>query len=225
MSTAAPISPPQQLALFDLDGTLTWQDTLVPFMAGYLRRHPAHCARWWRAPAAGLRYVVDRDRGKLKSRAIRMTMGGDVRTQVDAWAAEFVAALASRHMLRPAALAVLERHRAAGHHLVLLSASPDLYVPHIGRLLGFERTLCTEIKWNGDRLDGALATANRHGAEKVACLAHLRAVYRGVRITAYGNSASDLPHMRLADHALLVNANAATRRSAAAQGIATDDWT
>ena len=47
------------------------------------------------------------------------------------------------------ALAALQVHRAAGDHLVLLSASPDLYVPLIGRLLGFERTLCTEIRRGG----------------------------------------------------------------------------
>jgi hypothetical protein len=28
------------VALFDLDGTLTWRDTLLPFLAGYLIRHP-----------------------------------------------------------------------------------------------------------------------------------------------------------------------------------------
>ena len=38
------------LAIFDLDGTLTWRDTLVPFLAAYLRAHPRRLARLWRLP-------------------------------------------------------------------------------------------------------------------------------------------------------------------------------
>jgi phosphoserine phosphatase len=41
---------------------------------------------------------------------------------------------------------------------------------------------------------------------------------------AYGNSASDLMHLREADRATLVNGNAAARRGAAEVGIAVTDW-
>ena len=33
------------LALFDLDGTITRRDTLLPYVAGFLLRHPARLAR------------------------------------------------------------------------------------------------------------------------------------------------------------------------------------
>jgi phosphoserine phosphatase len=42
---------------------------------------------------------------------------------------------------------------------------------------------------------------------------------------AYGNSASDLDHMRQADRALLVNANAAARALAGQSGIPASNWT
>jgi phosphatidylglycerophosphatase C len=212
------------LALFDLDGTLTWHDTLAAFLAGYLIRHPRKLLALWRLPAALARYAANRDRGALKSRVIRMVMGGDPRSSIEAWAESFVGSLHSRRMFRPAALAALEAHRAAGDHLVLMSASPDLYVPRIGRLLGFERTLCTEVIWRGDLLDGGLKTPNRYGEEKLRCLAWLRTQYPALRIVAYGNSASDLIHMREADGAILVNGNAAARRRAAGSGIPTAEW-
>jgi phosphoserine phosphatase len=41
---------------------------------------------------------------------------------------------------------------------------------------------------------------------------------------AYGNSDSDLPHLRQADRALLDNANSAARRAADDEGIAVGDW-
>ncbi len=213
------------MALFDLDGTLTHRDTLVPFLAGYVARHPARLARLWRLAPAVLGYALGgRDRGLLKSRAIRAVMAGDSRTLIDGWAERFVAELRPRGAFRASGLAVLEAHRSAGDRLVLLSASPDLYVPLIGRLLGFERTVCTEIRWDGDRLDGALRTPNRWGAEKVRCLEQLRDDYEQATVTAYGNSSSDIPHLALAEHALLVNGNAAARRGAARAGIPTGEW-
>ncbi|MDB6086755.1 MAG: family hydrolase, partial [Gammaproteobacteria bacterium] len=208
------------VAVFDLDGTLTWRDTLLPFLAGYAWRHPSRLLRLWRLPVAIAGYFTSRcDRGLLKSRVIRAVMGGDSRSMVDAWSEAFVGSLKRRDAFRPAALAVLEAHRAAGHPLVLLSASPDLYVPRIGDLLGVERTLCTELEWQSipsheDRLDGELRTPNRRGEEKSRCLAWLRTQYPHLPVVAYGNSESDLPHLRQADRALLVNGGARARRSA-----------
>jgi phosphatidylglycerophosphatase C len=164
------------------------------------------------------------DRGLLKSRAIRTVMAGDRHALIQGWAERFVADLKPRGAFRAAGLAVLEAHRLAGDRLVLLSASPDLYVPLIGRLLGFERTVCTEIRWNGERLDGALQTPNRWGEEKVRCLEQLRADYAHASVTAYGNSVSDIPHLALAERALLVNGNAAARRTAVRAGIPTAEW-
>jgi phosphatidylglycerophosphatase C len=216
---------PRHLTVFDLDGTLTWHDTLLPFLAGYVARHPRKLLRLWRLPGALLSYAVRaRDRGLLKSRVITMVMGGDPRTQVDGWAAEFVASMQRRGFFRPAALEALAAHRRSGDFLVLLSASPDLYVPRIGALLGFDLTVCTEMAWSGDLLDGTLRSQNRHGDEKCRVLDDLRARHPGLPVAAYGNSASDLPHLCTANRPLLVNGNAAARRAAAIQGVPVDDW-
>jgi phosphatidylglycerophosphatase C len=212
------------IALFDLDGTLTWRDTLLPFLLGYARRRPHRALRLWQLPLALARYWQDRDRGALKSSVIRMLMRNEKRSVVNAWAQNFVAELKRKQRFRPVALAVVEAHRAAGDHLVLLSASPDLYVPQVGQMLGFERTLCTEIEWQGERLDGRLKTPNRRGEEKLHCLAWLREQYPDSPVIAYGNSASDLDHMRQADRALLVNADSAARRLAAKWNIAVSYW-
>ena len=207
-----------------MDGTITWRDTLLPFLLGFVRRRPDRALKLWRLPIALARYWQQRDRGALKSSVIRMLMRGERRTVLDAWAQDFVAQLKPKHQFRPLALAVLEAHRAAGDHLVLLSASPDLYVPLIGELLGFERTLCTEVEWQGERLDGRLKTPNRRGEEKLHCLAWLRKQYPGSAVIAYGNSASDLDHLRQADRALLVNADSAARRLAAKWNVAVSYW-
>jgi phosphatidylglycerophosphatase C len=224
MTASETEGPRRWVALFDLDGTLTWRDTLLPFLMSFLRRHPGRLLRLWRLPFALLDFLARRDRGALKSRAIRMVMGGASRAIIDACADSFADTAALGRRLRPAALAVLDAHRTAGDELVLLSASPDVYVPRIGRSLGFGRTLCTELVWQGERLVGTLKTANRRGSEKTRCLGWLRTQYPDLPIVAYGNSASDLDHMCKADRALLVNGSAAARARAKQCGIPTANW-
>jgi phosphatidylglycerophosphatase C len=221
-SRAAVASP--GIALFDLDGTLTRRDTLLPYLLGFLARHPRRWPGLWRAAPALLGYPWHRDRGRLKSQMIRTVLGGEDRATVAAWSARFVRQLEARHAFHRQALAILEAHRAAGDRLVLLSASPDLYVPQIGAALGFDQVLCTQVRWQGDRLDGALLSANRRGPEKVRCLQALRREHPDRTIVAYGNSEPDLAHLELADRGVLVNAPRALRQRALRGRIVATDW-
>ncbi len=193
-------------------------------MFGFLRSHPALWSGLPRVlPALG-RFALRRaDRGTLKSAVIRATLGGRSRAELDAWTAQFVPRLLARGVWRDA-LARIAAHRTQGDALVLMSASVDLYVPAIGGALGFAETLCTPLVWDGGHLDGALAGVNLRGPAKARALKELRARYRGLEVTAYGNAASDLGHLCLADHGVLVNGNARTRRAAALLGLRCETW-
>ena len=214
-----------RLAIFDLDGTITRHDTLVPYALGFvIRKRP------WRVPAlllvlpALLAYAAGRsDRGELKSAFIRATLGGCRRVDLERWTATFVARLLARGVFA-GALESVRAHVRAGDHLVLLSASTDLYVPAIARALGFQEVVCTGLRWQGERLVGTLTTPNRRGAEKARCVAALQARYPGMQSLAYGNAASDIEHLQLVDHGVLVNGSAAARRAAARAGLTCADW-
>jgi phosphatidylglycerophosphatase C len=212
------------LAVFDLDGTLTRHDTLLPYLAGFVRRHPQRLARLPQVLPAIVRFALGlADRGAVKSAAIRALLGGGSRSEIESWTREFVSRLLARG-LRADALAALAAHRRAGDLLVLLSASPDLYVAVIGRALGFAQSVCTEVAWQGDRLDGHLLTPNRRGLEKAACIATLHREHPGLKLIAYGNAASDLEHLVLADQATLVNGGIRARRAAARQNVDCVTW-
>ena len=212
------------LALFDLDGTITRHDTLFPYVHGFLHRHPLHAPGVLRVIPAVVGFAVGSlDHGALKATFIRGTLGGCSRAQLDAWTARFVPRLLA-HGLFADALSAIEQHRRSGDELVLMSASVDLYVPAIARALGFSQCICTAVRWDGDRLDGALASPNRRGPEKARCLEALRGRFPQMPIIAYGNAASDLEHLRRADRAVLVNGSVRARRSAAAAGIGTVTW-
>ena len=212
------------LALFDLDGTLTRRDTLLPYLAGFLRQHPQRLARLALVLPALARFALGRaDRGAVKSAAIRAVLGGRTRQEIDAWTGEFVPRLLA-HGMRADALAALAADRRRGARLVLLSASPDLYVPAIGRALGFAETVSTGIAWDGERLTGRLTTPNRRGAEKARVLATLRREHPGLEVVAYGNSAGDLEHLALADRAMLVNGSVRARAAAGRLKIECVTW-
>ena len=210
--------------MFDLDGTITRHDTLVPYVLGFLRRHPGG---WLGLPCvvpAVLAFVMRKaDQGALKSSLIRATLGGRSRAAIESWTAQFVTGLVPRGVFADA-LERIEHHRAAGDTLVLLSASTDLYVPQLARVLGFSHSICTGVEWQGEILVGRLTTANRRGAEKVRCLQQLRAEYPGRGVSAYGNASADVAHLALADHPLLVNGSARARTLAATHGIPCATW-
>jgi len=214
-----------RLAIFDLDGTITRRDSLMPYALGFLVRR-----RLWRLPALLLvlpalgGYTVGLvDRGGLKSAFIRATLGGCRREDLERWTATFVARLIA-HGVFPQALEAIRAHIHAGDHLVLLSASTDLYVPAIAAVLGFQEVICTGVRWNGERLIGTLTTPNRRGGEKARCVIALRARHPGMQTIAYGNAASDIDHLKLVERALLVNGSRSARRAAILGGMSCIDW-
>ncbi len=212
------------LAIFDLDGTITRHDTLFPLVLRQLARRPWRLARLLLVAPAALRFLFDRDRGALKQSLLRATLRGTTRFEMAGLARDFVRDKIEHGCFREA-LATVRRHRDAGHHLVLMSASVDFYVPEFGRQLGFDHVISTEVLWRDDRLDGTLISANRRGEEKARCVRELLAEREHTETFAYGNSASDLPHLRLVRHGLLVNGSLAARREATELGVACVDWT
>jgi phosphatidylglycerophosphatase C len=208
-----------QLAVFDLDGTITHRDTLLPYVMGFPMSAPRKLLGVLVFCGTLILFVLGlRDHGQVKSAFIRSTLRGKTRAQVQAWTAEFVPSVLKDGVFADA-LNRIAHHRKEGARLVLMSASTDLYVPAFAAALGFDEVICTGIQWNGDRLDGHLTTPNRRGSEKTRCFEALRQAHPGLTTAAYGNAGSDLDHMRLADHPLLVNASASARREAARLGI------
>lgn len=195
-----------QLALFDLDGTITRHDTLVPYLCRICVRRPHRLLRVLAAlPGTLYRYAFHgRDRGALKQDLIVAGLGGLSRGEVARFNEGFVRNLLASG-LHDEARRQIEQHRAHGDYLVLMSASPDLYVPAIARALGFNETICTGVRWDGMILDGELVTPNRRDEEKVLCLDALRRRHPDTKIVGYANSASDLAHLVLCDRSYLVN--------------------
>lgn len=212
------------IAFFDLDGTITYRDTLFPLVLRLLSRRPLRLPRLLRVVPAVVRFAFDRDRGALKQSLLRATLRGIPRDELLHVSRDFVTDTLA-HRCFADALAAIRRHREHGHYLVLMSASVDFYVPEFGRQLGFDQVISTGAAWSGEELEGTLTTPNRRGEEKARCFQELVAARNDPQTFAYGNSGSDLPHLKLARHGLLVNGSLGARRAAATLGVATAEWT
>jgi phosphatidylglycerophosphatase C len=181
------------VAAFDFDGTLTRGGSMWQFLA-------AACGPW-RTLGAGVavlpRLVLaalagGRAADDAKEALLRRTLRGRPAAELAALGAGF----GRRHYLRRRRHDVgarLEQPRRQGHRLVVVSASPELYVGPAGAALGADAVIATRLAVGADgRLTGGYEGRNCRGEEKLARLREwIDANAPGALLWAYGNSAGD----------------------------------
>ena len=178
------------VAVFDFDGTITRWDTLLPFL-----RRAAGSARTARALLATALHVVRSAAGGRSRDAAKEDLLGRLLAGLPAPVAEDAAEAFADHLvarrLRVDTLRRMESHRAAGHEVVIVSASPELYVAPVARRLGVDAALGTRLAVGPDGcLTGRLVGRNCRGAEKVRRLQEW--LGGPVRVVAaYGDSRGD----------------------------------
>jgi len=190
------------LVAFDLDGTLTRRDTLLPFLRRAVGADRAVRSILAAAlPVARAVALGGAHRDRAKEALLRGVFAGVPREALTD-AAEAYADYVVNRGLRPDIRARVDWHRDEGHELVLVSASPELYVAPIGRRLGFDHVLATRLEIGpDDRFTGRLVGRNCRGPEKVARLREWRS--EGLAIAyAYGDSEGDREMLELAARGL-----------------------
>jgi phosphatidylglycerophosphatase C len=183
------------VAAFDLDGTITRRDTLLPFLLAVAGRR--------RVARAGAAIAGTRGgRTARKEALLRHTLGGRPRAELEPVAEAYAAGVVERG-LRPSMRAAVEEHLAAGHRVVIVTASPELYASPLGHRLGVDEVLGTVLEVDGaGTLTGRLAGPNCRGDEKAARLLELLGAERPEHLHAYGNSGGDDALLALADTAV-----------------------
>jgi phosphatidylglycerophosphatase C len=191
------------VAAFDVDGTVTDRDCVVPFMRRVTGAHrivPRLAAR----PDRLISVLARRDRDQLKALAAAAAFRGRrydeladlgvgfARTVHDGW-------------LRGDTVEALRTHVASGDRVVLVSASFEVYLRPLGELLGVDDVLATRLQLADGVATGELDGPNCRGPEKVHRLhewIHAECGARDkVRVVAYGDSAGDRELLADADEA------------------------
>ena len=202
-----PVTRTSNIIVFDLDGTLTERDTYLPFLLGFLVRHPW---RFWRIMHLGFAVAIHligwRDNTWLKKVFLNAFMGGLSKQALSAWVDKFTHNILANG-LRGGAIERLRLHLQEGDTVILASASLDIYVQPLGRALGFEHIICTQVAWDTKGcITGELRNSNCYGQEKVTQLSDWLRLhgYEGVNI-AYTDHHSDLPLLNWAKNGIVVN--------------------
>jgi phosphatidylglycerophosphatase C len=192
------------VAAFDLDGTLTEGGSVFPWLKSIAGK-----GRTWRAAASlALPLTIGAIRSSrfadsAKERLFRKLLAGIDEQVIVAQSRTFAREHLDREG-RELLLARLEWHRDQGHDVVLVSASPQLYVDAMTEYLGANGGLGTRLAVDPrGRLSGGYLGKNCRGSEKLRRLDEWIAERRYPTppvVFAYGNSRGDRRMLSGATH-------------------------
>jgi phosphatidylglycerophosphatase C len=187
-----PPAPDQRpVAAFDFDGTLSRRDTFLPFLQKVCGAQRLYRALARSGPALSRMAVGRADRDAVKDALLVRLLAGHPADQLAEQGVAYAQFLRSSDRLRPDTLARAREHVDRGHRVVLVSASPSVYLEPLAADLGFDAALATRLEVD-DRgcITGRMLGGNCRGPEKVA---RLEAWLAGGEppVYAYGNSSGD----------------------------------
>jgi HAD superfamily hydrolase (TIGR01490 family) len=200
------------LALFDLDHTLLPIDSADTWSHLVVARGGLDAATY----GARIRGFADEYRaGTFDVDAyVRFQMellAAFPRAQLDGWHREFMA----QHVtpaLRAEARALVERHRAAGHALALITGTNAYVVTPIARAFGIEHVLAVEPEELDGRFTGRIVGTHTYQEGKVRkveeWLARRGHSLHEIVTTFYSDSVNDLPLLERVNHPVVTNGDA-----------------
>ena len=219
------------LAIYDMDRTVTKRPTYTPFLIHCaIRRAPWRLLFLPLVVLAMLTYLAGIiDRAELKEMCHAMLLGRavhprDLKPLVDSFADATVAG-----NIRLGARKAIERDKAEGRRVVLATASYRLYADAIAERLGFDDVIGTgSIVGLDERVQARIDGENCYGAAKKRMLdawveaSGLTGKHGHVRF--YSDHASDAPTFEWADEPVAVNPHARLARLAIRRGWPIEDW-
>jgi len=219
------------LAIYDMDRTVTKRATYTPFLLHCaIRRAPWRLLFLPLVLLSMLAYVVRLiDRAKLKEINHHLMLGPrihprELKPLVDSFAEKQLAS-----NIRPGARAAIARDKAEGRRLVLATASYRLYADAIAERLGFDDVIGTgSIIGLDEQVHAKIAGENCYGPAKLRMIADwvdksgLKDAHGHVRF--YSDHVSDRPAFEWADEPVAVNPHGKLRRLARQHGWQIEDW-
>lgn len=220
-----------QLAIYDMDRTITRSATYTPFLI-----HAATRLAPWRlmllpfVKLSMLAYVLKLiGRGRLKEINYGLLIGRGIAPERLEPVIESFADRQIAHNIMPGALESIAADRAAGRRLVMATASYRLYAAAIAKRLGFDDVIATETRIDAEgrviaRIDGA----NCYGEAKLAMieawLEREGLKREAVHIRFYSDHISDSVVHHWSDEPVATNAHDRLLRLAKAEGWEIHDW-
>jgi HAD superfamily hydrolase (TIGR01490 family) len=197
------------VAAFDFDGTLTEGGSVFGFLCAVAGRRSVLAASAGLAPRFGYAALASGTAAdRTKELLFERVLAGAPLDRIE----EVATAFARQHLARHGRVDVRQRfewHRQRGDAVVIVSASPDVYLHHVGAELNADGTIGTRLAVSDQgTLTGRYQGRNCRGEEKVRRLREWIDGREGTpptpastptRLWAYGNSRGDLRMLTVAD--------------------------
>ena len=219
------------LAIYDLDRTVTRRATYTPFLIHCaLRRAPWRLLALPLVIGSMLLYLLKMiDRGRLKEINHALLLGRAIHPNLLRPLVESFAEATVRDNVRPGARAAIARDKKQGRRLVLATASYRLYAAAIAERLGFDDVIGTgSIIGLDERVRARIDGENCYGEAKKRMIDHWveasELLDRHGHVRFYSDHVSDSPVFEWADEPVAVNPHGKLRRRAEERGWAIEDW-
>ena len=220
-----------ELAIYDMDRTVTKRPTFTPFLLHCaIRRAPWRLLLLPVLVVPLFAYLVRAiDRARLKEIMHHLLLGprihpSELKPLVDSFADAQVTT-----NVRPGAQKAIGRDKEEGRRVILATASYRLYADAIAERLGFDDVIGTgSVIGLDDRIHAKIAGENCYAPAKMRMIADWveRSGLRDVHghVSFYSDHVSDQPAFEWADEPVAVNPHAKLRRLADERGWAIEDW-
>ena len=209
------------LAIFDLDNTLlrgdsdhAWGEFLVEQGAVERERFAAENNRYYAAYLAGTLDIYE----FLEQHQLRPLAEHD-RATLERWRAEFMRTKIAP-LITPAARALVEKHRARGDTLLIVTATNSFITAPIAQAFGIPHLIATEPAQANGQFTGKVAGVPAYREGKVTRLNEWLVVHRENLNDSwfYSDSHNDLPLLEVVTCPVAVNADPTLTQIARTRG-------
>ena len=126
--------------------------------------------------------------------------------------------------LRPRGQAAIAQHRAAGHEIVIITATNAFVTAPIAAAFGVAQLIASQPELRDGRYTGRLVGEPCFQAGKLHHLQHWLAGREVAESWGYSDSFNDLPLLNFVDHPVAVNPDTRLHAHALAQQWPIEDW-
>jgi phosphatidylglycerophosphatase C len=186
------------LALFDFDGTLTEKDTLTEFIRFFCRKeNRKYLKSFFHIPMWLFNKLGVISNQRARRELIKMYFRGTPTDLLCSIAEEFVAQKLPQ-LFNQKALEKLQWHKEQGHEIVVVSATPSLWI----RIWAYDlniKVIASELEIYEGVYSGKFSTRNCNGAEKVKRIKAALRLNEYNYIYAYGDTGGNKQMLNLAD--------------------------
>lgn len=198
----------ERLAIFDVDFTLTSKETLAEFYLFVLKKNPKYIKYLPGILSSSLLYGCKiYDERKVKERVIAFINGIEEK-DIQRTVKEFYHEVLNKILYKDA-LDIIKKMKKEGYKIILISASPELYLKELYNIKEVDLVMGSKFHCNDGKYVNKMMGENCKGEEKVR---RLKAYLKEENIEVdfkeshmFSDSLADAPLLDLVGHPHLIN--------------------